>query len=288
MKNMEFKEKISHGTKNFPVAYYPVNYFHPRYNMNIHWHSECEFIRILQGTFELNINDKIYHLNKGDIVFINSGFIHSGIPKNCSYECLVFDLSYFRKEINFSNTFINSIISFKKEIPTLYSEKDKNLYSILESIFQTMKIQAPGYKLKFYGLFYYFLGIIREFNLFTDNLEFKSKNHKKLLQIKKAILFIHQKYMYDISLKDLADYLDLNTNYFCKFFKEITQNSPIEYLNYYRIECAKEKLKESHLSITEIAYDCGFNDLSHFTKVFKKYTNMTPRNYCKQQNINKK
>lgn len=285
MKNIEFKEKISHGTKAFPVAYYPVNYAHPRYNMDIHWHNECEFIRILQGSFELNINSETYHLNEGDIAFINSGFIHSGIPKNCTYECLVFDISYFRKEINFSNTFINSIISFKKEIQTLYSEKDKTSHAILENIFKTMKNQAPGYKLKFYGLFYYFLGIVKELNLFTNNLEFKSKDQKKLLQIKKVILFIQQKYMYDISLKDLADSLDLNMNYFCKFFKEITQTTPVEYLNYYRIECAKEKLKESQLSITEIAYDCGFNDLSHFTKVFKKYTNMTPRNYCKQQNI---
>ena len=44
----------------------------------------------------------------------------------------------------------------------------------------------------------------------------------------------------------------------------------------------QRKIKESNLSITEIAYDCGFNDISYFTKVFKKYNdNLTPRAFLK-------
>lgn len=79
----------------------------------------------------------------------------------------------------------------------------------------------------------------------------------------------------------------MNTNYFCKFFKSLTGTSPIDYLTIYRLECAKKKLKETELSITEVAYDCGFNDSSYFTKVFKKYNNITPTKFLSLNKDNK-
>lgn len=87
--------------------------------------------------------------------------------------------------------------------------------------------------------------------------------------------------MEEIGLEDIASILKMNEKYFCKFFKQMTNKTPIEYLNWYRIECACEKIKSSSLSLTEIAYDCGFNDTSYFTKVFKKYNGMSPREYKK-------
>ena len=55
--------------------------------------------------------------------------------------------------------------------------------------------------------------------------------------------------------------------------------TPIEYLNYYRIEIACEQLIITNKNITDIAYDCGFNDVSYFTKVFKKYKDTVPSKY---------
>lgn len=88
--------------------------------------------------------------------------------------------------------------------------------------------------------------------------------------------------MENISLEDMAKTIRMNEKYFCKFFKDITKKTPMEYLNHYRIECACEKIKFFDSSITDVAYDCGFNDTSYFTKVFKKYNSgMTPREYSK-------
>lgn len=282
MKNLEFKEKIVHGTKFFPFAYYSVDHIHPRYNMTVHWHEECELIRIIKGNFELKINTIHYNLKEGDIIFINSGYIHSGIPKDCIYECIVFDISFLRKERNFSNSFINSLINFEREVQVLFTKKNKQITNTIEKIFEIIKNKDKGYDMKIFGLFYYFLGIIEEENLFINDIKIDYKHKKKLIHLKKVISIIQKKYMYNLSLEDLASSINMNTNYFCKFFKELTEKTPMEYLNYYRVECAKEKLKEAKLSITEIAYDCGFNDLSYFTKVFKKYNNnLTPRKFLK-------
>lgn len=283
MKNLKFKEKISHGTKFFPFAYYYVTHIHTRYNMVIHWHEECELIKIIKGNFELKINTNIYSLKEGDVVFINSGEIHSGIPKSCIYECLVFDISFLKRERSFTNSFLNSLINFEKEIKVLYTYEDKAILEIISEIFKTIKEKKAGYDMKLFGLFYYFLGLIEEKDLFNTKINISHNNKKKILQLKKILTLIQKKYMYNLTLEDLSTSVNMNTNYFCKFFKELTNKTPMEYLNYYRVECAKEKLKESNLSITEIAYDCGFNDISYFTKVFKKYnSNLTPRTFLKQ------
>ena len=59
----------------------------------------------------------------------------------------------------------------------------------------------------------------------------------------------------------------------------MTRRSPIDYLNYYRIETACLRLSSTEESITDIAYGCGFNDLSYFIKIFKKYKGVSPRKY---------
>lgn len=286
MKNLKFKEKISHGTTFFPFAYYSVTPFHPRYNMTTHWHEECELIRIIKGNFNLKINTISYHLKEKDIAFINSGYVHSGIPKNCIYECLVFDISFLKKERSIANSFLNNIITFQKEIKILYTVNDKNIMIVLENIFQIIREKKKGYQMKLFGLLYYFLGLIEENNLFTNPITITSSNKRKILKIKKVLSLIYKHYMYEITLEDLSSSLNMNTNYFCKFFKTLTGTSPMKYLMCYRLECAKEKLKETDLSITEIAYDCGFNDSSYFTKVFKKYNNnLTPSKFL---TLNKK
>jgi AraC-like DNA-binding protein len=61
----------------------------------------------------------------------------------------------------------------------------------------------------------------------------------------------------------------------------MTHRTPIDYLNYYRIERACFKLVSTNLSITEVAFECGFNDLSYFIKTFKKYKAITPKQYLK-------
>ena len=75
----------------------------------------------------------------------------------------------------------------------------------------------------------------------------------------------------------------MNPKYFCRFFRQMTQKTPVEYLNYYRIECAREQLSTTSCTVTEIAFNCGFNDVSYFIKIFRKYMGMTPGQFVRQQ-----
>lgn len=282
MKYIEFKEDMVHGSTKFPFAYYYVNSYHPRYHMITHWHKEYEIIRILSGTFNIKIDAVSYTVKTGDILFLNSGAIHSGIPVDCTYECLVFDISSLLQQNSLVNTELNALIHYKKKIQLLFDKKLGAVYDILNQMFEIMKDKKNGYQLRIYGNLYYFLGLVEEKNLYIKEKGFSAINKKSLSRIKKVLFFIETKYMENISLEDMAKTIKMNEKYFCKFFKEITKKTPMEYLNHYRIECACEKIKFFDSSITDVAYDCGFNDTSYFTKVFKKYNSgMTPREYSK-------
>ena len=76
----------------------------------------------------------------------------------------------------------------------------------------------------------------------------------------------------------------MNANYFCRAFKEFTGMTPVEYLNFYRIESACEQISKMEENITNIAFLCGFNDFSYFIKVFKKFKGVTPSKYAKKLN----
>ena len=82
-----------------------------------------------------------------------------------------------------------------------------------------------------------------------------------------------------ITLDDLARAAGMNSKYFCRYFREMTHRTPIDYLNYYRIEQACFKLATTNDSIAEIGMSCGFNDESYFIKTFKKYKGVTPKKY---------
>ena len=84
-------------------------------------------------------------------------------------------------------------------------------------------------------------------------------------------------YNKQITLEEMAGSVDMSPKYFCRFFHEMTHRTPIDYLNYYRIERACYQLMTTDQSITEVAYSSGFN----FIKTFKKYKGTTPKQYLK-------
>ena len=123
------------------------------------------------------------------------------------------------------------------------------------------------------------LSTTSEYQLLLD----KSINNKIIYNQKGEQIFdyINENYATSISTKDIAHHLNLTTNSFCKLFKKLTNKSFITYLNEYRIHRAVNLIENSDDNISEIAYQCGFENLSYFSKVFFRVKNMTPVDYRK-------
>ncbi len=97
--------------------------------------------------------------------------------------------------------------------------------------------------------------------------------------IKKAIQYISKNYATALTLEHVANQVHLNATYFSTLFKQSTGSSFKEYLNMVRIEESKRLLSNTDYSLIDIAVATGFEDQSYFTKVFKKYTGLTPKQY---------
>lgn len=104
----------------------------------------------------------------------------------------------------------------------------------------------------------------------------------KAEKIKPALHYIRKNFSEKISLDTLAAECNMSPNYFCKIFRDITGETPVEYITTCRLEMASEMLL-SGAKVTDVALDCGFCDLSYFIHIFKKNLGVSPKQYAKMQ-----
>lgn len=97
--------------------------------------------------------------------------------------------------------------------------------------------------------------------------------------VKKAIRYISKNFSHTLTLDEVAGHVHLNPAYFSTLFKQSTGSSFKEYLNMVRVEESKRLLANTDYSIIDISLATGFEDQSYFSKVFKKYTGLTPKQY---------
>lgn len=116
--------------------------------------------------------------------------------------------------------------------------------------------------------------------LFSMIMDFQSE---KTDYIECALNLIHIEYMNGITVKDVADRLNLERTYFSALFKRKTGISPSKYLNDYRMKLAKDFIINKKLSITVTAYSVGYTDIYTFSKSFKKHFGLSPRKYIEQK-----
>lgn len=281
MKYLDYKEQIQHGTFDFPIAYYYVTSSHPRYNMSYHWHTEDEVIRVISGELLLTLNGNELRVKEKGIVFIHGGILHGGTPADCIYECIVFDMKSLLKENNICGKLMQDIINHTKVINSLLPESIPELEIVCNYLFESMAQKRTGYEFVTQGSLYHLLGIILEHRLYSTPKENTPRNQQRINQFKNVLSLIEGSYSDTLTLEDLSKAAGMTPKYFCRFFREMTQRSPIDYLNYYRIECSCTQLISTSASITEVALNCGFNDISYFIKTFKKYRGITPKQYLK-------
>ena len=282
MQYINYRETRQRGTADFPLEFHHVTSTHPQYLMSFHWHVEFEIIRILKGTFTLTLDEQEVCVSEGSTIFIPAGSLHAGIPSDgCIYECIVFDLNMLMNKSDTCCHLIRQILNHEIELLPVYTPSYDNIHLIAWSLFDAMATKNPGYELLVQGALYQFFGTIFSRNYYSDMPTQTPRDHKRILPLKQALEFIESSYTLPLSLQEISESVGMSPKYFCRFFQEMTHRTPIDYLNYYRIERACYHLLTTNLSITEVAFSSGFNDLSYFIKTFKKYKGTTPKKYLK-------
>ncbi len=105
------------------------------------------------------------------------------------------------------------------------------------------------------------------------------KADPRLAYVKSAISYIQLKYSEPINVDDLANACGLNRSYLTRVFKHATGYTPQSYLAFYRMKKASKMLEETNESVSNIAFMVGYSDSFTFSKAFKRYSSMSPREY---------
>lgn len=122
--------------------------------------------------------------------------------------------------------------------------------------------------------------IVKVLECFTDCI-FSIGNPNNSVTIEKAIRYINENYMNDISLESVANYVYLSTSYFSRLFKKELGINFIDYLNKVRVEESKKYLYDLKMPLSDVANIVGFTDQSYYTKVFKKIEGISPGQFRK-------
>ena len=281
---MKYNELKIHGEPDFPIELYHLDHTSPKYEMACHYHSDIELIYVISGNLSVTLNNTAFTAKSGDFVFVNSETLHSAIPSDCVYECIVFNFDFFlsipeRSVLNLAEKIKNHDIAVRP----VFNAECGEIYNNLHNIFKAMNENSDTRKLLVIGEMYRLFSLIIKGGYFTAVSSSVSavSDDKSTAKLKKVLSFIRENYAKPLTLEEMAAVAGMSEKYFCYFFKKMTNKSPVEYLISYRIECAARQLLNTDYSVTEIAYSSGFNDLSYFIKTFKAIKGVTPKEFRK-------
>jgi AraC-like DNA-binding protein len=250
-----------------------------------HEHDYTEFAYVLSGKGRYLIEGEEFDVEAGDFVICNPGIKHTHIVLNPKEPTIEFIAGF--TDFHFKNMAPNSI-----ELPDqsyilhttaeLKQEISKHCFAMIA---EKESNQAGRYFMFKTYLMQMLLLVIREITD-VEKTEQKGCNfetYNKNYAVNRIINYLNENYEHKISLEQIAHNMYLSPVYISKIFKEETGESPINYLIKIRLEKAKDILLNSDGgSIKNIANQVGYDDVYHFSKLFKKYYGISPLYYKKK------
>ncbi len=240
-----------------------------------HWHNSLEILFIRSGRMQVWVNDHQYQLGVNNFIIINSRDIHATRcvePTNVQLlqipyhflESRLPDIDYLRFDPN--------IISD----PAQQEEAALGVYRLLSRMGDIYDSKEPGYAFLFTSLLYDLLYQLVKYYKTGISSTVKTKNDINRKRLTQIITYVKEHYAEDLSLRDAADLVSLNPEYFCRFFKKNMGTTFLDYINEVRMSHIYGDLIETENSITQILADHGFTNYKLFMKMFKEKYGCTP------------
>ncbi len=230
----------------------------------------------------MHVDDEEFIAHPGDVLLIRGGVLHGGTPSDCVYECFTFDLYGLFRTMDMVK---HSLRPFYRQtvIPQCFFPAGLNadIQQCTAMLMDTLR--SPGEpdcrELVTVGAVSNLFAAIIHHGSFRSQTEKSISGNRRIGQIKSVLEHIEFNFGSNLTLDSLAAVAGMNPKYFCRVFQNLTHQSPMEYVNFFRIEQAAYMLGNMDASITAIGLECGFGESSYFTKVFKKFKGITPKEY---------
>ncbi len=253
--------------------------FHYRANGGVgpHHHDKDYQVQLIYGgTANIVVNDTHYAVKEGDVVFI---------PQSASHRFQAGREGMKTLEVKFS-TQDPEMLDILSHIDCYFSAKDKQLFDLFSRIVDEGLRQAPGYKIMCDALLIESLTVMMRYcsNATPANeqnqLKFPESTTCTSPAIQAANEYIFRHINTNFSIVDLAKGCGYNQDYLYRTIKKAFGISAIQYVNKLRFEQAKRLMEHTDLSLSEIAWNLGFDSIQYFSKFFRQHAGTSPTEYC--------
>lgn len=277
------RELVTHGTHFFPIACYQDDLYAD--GVMWHWHDEFEYAIALPGSSTFLIENTQVFLRQGDGIFIGSQVMHAvehaHTPGTGLHSAVFHPRLIGSQDSTFWESYVQPLwqgsglryVVLQPEIPW-----QRNMLAHLHSAWNAMEAEPEDYQNEIRYHLTAALGIlVRHSEIAARPLS--RQEQLDIARVRGMLDYIHSNFPYDMTMEEIAKSVSSSNSVCLRCFHQVLGTTPIQYLKNYRLEKAAQMLKTTGKTAKDIALDCGFNDISYFTKSFREKLGCTPKEF---------
>ncbi len=256
----------------------------PNFTFPWHFHGEYEIVYVLKSNGTRFVGDNIEKYQPGDITLLGTNLPHfwrseTGNDNQNRVNAIVvqFNKDFFKDEIRSYPEFfkINELLKLSARGVNFSGQEIEVLGRMLRKLLKMEGLEQMLYFIKVLHL----MGSSENFRLLASNGYQLDENKDISTRLDKIMFYINKNYRREITLDEVASKIGMNRTALSRYFKDKTGKTFIYFVNELRIGYACELLVENKLTVSQICFECGFNNLSNFNRVFLRQTGFTPVAY---------
>ena len=252
-----------------------------------HWHQDLEFIHIVSGEMRHFISGERVLLREGDSMLINAGQIHYCYTQNmqdCTFLCILVPPSLLSPCDAVSERFFRPMVtdfSFPCAVFRSGTEEGEGYKALLRKCWQMKEEAAFGYQVDIIAR----LSSLAMIAARTHRQRSRARQDKEdqtLIAQKRMVAFIKAHFQENISQRDIAQSAPVSEDGCIRIFKSCLGQTPLQYLNAYRLEASRRLLLNTDQKVSQISEQCGFRHISYYGRLFEKAYGLSPLMYRKK------
>lgn len=279
-------ERVKYNIADFPVYISKSQLCtFPDYAAATHWHDDVEFISVLSGQMDYNVNGEIVSIKAGEGIFVNARQLHYGFSAEhhqCEFICVLLHPLRLCSSLRLEQQYLHPLLS-NEAIPYCHLGPDvpwqMQVLQDVQAMYGTRDMEAP--ELLCQSLFY------RIWWNLCSNLHSSGKPtagvNRRLTSLKAMLAYIESNYQSHITLEDISAAGNMGKTSCCSLFQKYVNQSPNTYLVHYRLGKGAELLAGTEMSVSEICYEVGFSGASYFAEMFRKRYGCSPSQFREER-----
>jgi AraC family transcriptional activator of pobA len=273
----------------------PINVFHPTFrpgcSLRLHWHEHFELIYVESGEVVYQIGGQPFPTKPGDMLFVNSGELHSATSLHPNEPFTVYAFVFNPSMLGLKEPHIVDLVApYTNGLSMIANriEQTDPFYPLLKQIAMQL---ADEFEQKRHGFELavrsycqlLFTWLSREFTVKQRSDTEMNAFRTKTDQFKELLTLLESDMTERVTVEQAASFVHLSPYHFCRMFKKMTGQTLVQYMNLNRVNKAEYLLKNTTMSVTDIAAEVGCSSINSFSKLFRQLRGLSPRDMRKGQ-----